>query len=140
LYICSHRATVTAQNISEALTTYYGATSARVHALSDKMLSELQKLQTSTAALPAHLQSSFSGLSDGVGQTIGELRSIITEADVPLNEKAKRLRSMVEDKVNPLLAGASVKVQEAIGYVQGSAGKKAGSMPNGTANGNGVHH
>lgn len=84
-----------------------------MQALSDKMLLELQRLQQSSAALPAHLQASFHGLSDGVAVTIGDLRGIVT-ADLPLNDKVLRLRATVEEKVQPLLESAAAAVQETL--------------------------
>ncbi|KAH8108779.1 hypothetical protein DFH11DRAFT_1631296 [Phellopilus nigrolimitatus] len=108
--ILVQRATATAQTISVTLSTSYDAATARVHALSDTMLSELHSLQASAAALPAHAQTSLSGLSERVGTVIGQVKDTL-RADAPVAEKLGQLRVTIEQQVKPLLAGASARAQ-----------------------------
>lgn len=137
----SQRASGTAQAISNALSTSYGAASAKVHALSDTMLTELHHLQTSAAQLPAQAQASLGGLTERVGTVIGDIKEVVA-ADAPVSDKLTRLREAVEHQVQPLLAGASARVQEVVGAVRAKTTKSAPGSPepNGVANGNGTAH
>jgi hypothetical protein len=112
-----HRATETAQTISELASSSITNAQTRIHALSDKMLVELQKVQSSTASFPTHLhsqlpphlqssiddiQASFTDLAASLGATISDLRNIVG-SDAPMGEKATKVAQEVRDKVSPLL-------------------------------------
>lgn len=75
------------------------------------MLTELQKLQSSTADLPASFQKSFPDLN----ANIQSLRETITAKDLTLNEKAHKIATEVRDGVNPLLEAVQQRVRELIG-------------------------
>ncbi|THH03165.1 hypothetical protein EW145_g6478 [Phellinidium pouzarii] len=125
------RATATAQSISSALSTSYSAAFARVHALSDTMLTELNNLQASAATLPATVQASLGGLTERVGGVIGEVKGVLS-SEAPVADKLAQLRATVEQQVQPLLSGATARVHDAMSAVRT---KSAPSSPHPTTNG-----
>ncbi|KZT07021.1 uncharacterized protein LAESUDRAFT_699384 [Laetiporus sulphureus 93-53] len=127
------RASETAHDISTLASTSYGTAQTKVHQLSDTMLAELQKIQATTAALPAHLQASFHDISTHLSSTIHDLSAIITSPD-PLQEKVHKLRDTVQERVNPLLEAATARVHDILGAVTGRAGEKE-AQAEGTAKG-----
>ncbi|OBZ67702.1 Perilipin-2 [Grifola frondosa] len=121
------RASATAESISSLATNSYGAAQVKVQGLSDTMLSELQKIQASTAALPSTLQSSFNDISTHLSSTITDLSAVLTSQD-PLPEKVHKVRDTVQERVQPLLDAAAVRVQEILGAVKGRLGEKEGQV------------
>lgn len=111
------------------------------------MLTELAHLQASAAALPAQAQASLGGLTERVGVVIGDVKAVLS-SDAPVADKLSKLRVAVEQQVQPLLAGATARVQGAVSAVRAKAEEVTKSSPkaatngtaNGTANGNGVAH
>jgi len=103
------------------------------------MLTELTSLQKSAAQLPAHAQAGLHGLSDRVGVVATDVNNIV-RSEAPVSEKLSKLREAVEQQVQPLLAGASAKVNNALNAVRGKTEETA-EKANGTANGmaNGSH-
>ncbi|THG94296.1 hypothetical protein EW026_g7150 [Hermanssonia centrifuga] len=114
------RATEAAQRVSTVASTSYGAAQEKVHAVSDVMLQELQKVQQSTAALPSQLQSSFNDISVHLSTTITDISTILTSPD-PLNEKVHKVRDTVQSRVTPLLEATSIRMQEILDSVRGKA-------------------
>lgn len=145
LYFLRHRAATTAQSISSALASSYGAASGRVHKLSDTMLAELAHLQTSAAALPAHAQASLGGLAERIAAVIADLTHVKNRSShpesgtIPDSESAvARLKEALEKQVHPLLAGATARVQGAVNAVVGT---KSPTLASESANGhNGAAH
>ncbi|TDL25105.1 hypothetical protein BD410DRAFT_837351, partial [Rickenella mellea] len=129
------RTSATAHSVTDTLASSYVAAMSQVHALSDKMLLELHRLQASTAALPSHLQAQLSGLS----ASAKDLSAIMT-SDAPLGEKITKLRNTVEERVTPLLEGAKEAVEGALKAVTGTTSEKTHEakekMTNGIGNGN----
>ncbi|KAI0765874.1 lipid droplet-associated perilipin protein [Trametes elegans] len=111
------RASATAHSLSELASTSYDAAQSRVHALSDTMLAELQKVQASTAALPATLQASFHDVSANLSATINELSTILTSPE-PLPDKVHKVRDTVKERVQPILDTATTRVQEILGALK----------------------
>ncbi|KAI0628605.1 lipid droplet-associated perilipin protein [Trametes polyzona] len=111
------RASATAHALTELASSSYGAAQSRVHTLSDTMVSELQKVQASTAALPATLQASFHDVSANLTTTINELSAILT-APEPLPEKVQKVRLTVQERVQPILDTATARVQEVLGALK----------------------
>ncbi|KAH9998650.1 hypothetical protein BJV77DRAFT_940445 [Russula vinacea] len=107
------RATETAKNIQNAASSSVVAAQAKVSTLSDTMVSELQKIQAATAALPSNLQASFKPVQEGIASTISDLSSVI-KSDLPVNEKVSKVRLTVQDHVTPVLETAAVRLQDAI--------------------------
>ncbi|CAL1698832.1 unnamed protein product [Somion occarium] len=128
------RAADAAQKVSEIASTSYGAAQERVHALSDVMLQELQRVQASTAKLPAAVQSSFRDLSASLANTIGELSAILTSSD-PIPDKVHRVRDTVQGRVEPVLEASAVRVQEILNVLLGKASEKSDQVQDAAANG-----
>ncbi|TFY74172.1 hypothetical protein EWM64_g9840 [Hericium alpestre] len=125
------RATETAHHIAELASSSIVAAQARAHSLSDVM--------ASTAALPAHLQSSFKPVQEGISSTITDLTEVL-KSDLPLNDKVGKLGTTVQERVKPVLEAASARVQETIKAVT-AAGKKEAEKENAAVvNGNGSAH
>ncbi|KAI0667254.1 lipid droplet-associated perilipin protein [Trametes maxima] len=122
------RASSTAHSISELASSSYGAAQSRVHTLSDTMLTELQKVQTSTAALPATLQASFHDVSANLTSTINELSAILTSPE-PLPEKAHKVRETVQERVQPILDTATARVQEILGALKARVSEDKSEAP-----------
>jgi hypothetical protein len=118
------RATQTAHTITDLASSSLANAQTRIHSLSDTMLQELQKLQTSTASLPKSLQSSFPDL----GATISEFHNIVTSKDITLNEKATKVGSEVRDRVNPLLEDAMKRVKELVGIATTKKNETVGQV------------
>ncbi|KAI0064245.1 hypothetical protein BV25DRAFT_1882239 [Artomyces pyxidatus] len=129
------RATQTAHDVSDLASSSIVAAQTKAHALSDVMLQELQRIQTSTAALPAHLQASFKPVQEGLSSTISDLSAVI-KSELPPQEKLSKIGDTVKEHVNPLLEAATLRVQEAIKAI---TAKKEEAKENVT-NGNGVNH
>ncbi|KAJ8508261.1 hypothetical protein ONZ45_g9457 [Pleurotus djamor] len=131
----------TAQSISDLTTSSLATAQERVHALSNTMLAELQKVQTSAHALSASLSTTASDLQAAIrsqasqippqfheqlaqfqkhfnesnatlNAAVVELKEIVA-ADVPLQDKVIKITSEVKGRVTPLLAA----LQESIAAV-----------------------
>jgi hypothetical protein len=112
------RAMDTAQAITQLASSSISSAQKRVHELSDTMLQELQKLQSSTASLSAslqstasstlhestsHIQHAYHDVSSHLSSTVSELSSIVTDKNLPLPEKVSRVGREVQEKISPLL-------------------------------------
>ncbi|KAI0331779.1 lipid droplet-associated perilipin protein [Cubamyces sp. BRFM 1775] len=139
--------TRSSSSLSELASTSYGAAQSRVHALSDTMLAELQKVQASTAALPGTLQASFHDISANLTSTINELSTILTSPE-PLPEKVHKVRDTVQERVQPILDTATTRVQEILGALKARVSEErtehqsvtttsGATTVNGVTNGNG---
>jgi len=148
------RASETAHDLSQLASTSYGTVQVKVQALSDTMLAELQKIQSTTATLPGAIQASFHDISQHLNEAISDLSAVITSPD-PLQEKVQKLRDTVQECVNPLLDAARARVQAILGLVKAQADEKAAtvesaangvvqngvaSLSKGKGNGNGNGH
>ncbi|EIW54800.1 lipid droplet-associated perilipin protein [Trametes versicolor FP-101664 SS1] len=142
------RASATASSLSELASSSYGAAQSRVHSLSDTMVAELQKVQASTAALPATLQASFHDVSANLTSTINELSAILTSPE-PVPEKVQKVRDTVQQRVQPILDTATARVQEVLGALKARVSEEKAELHqsatttsgattvNGVTNGNG---
>jgi len=104
----SQKAIDTANSIQGLASASFTGAQTRIHALSDSMLSELQKLQQSTAALPHTLQSTYPDIS----KTITDLRGIVTTPDMSVGDKVHRVAEEVRDGVRPMLEKLSQRISE----------------------------
>ncbi|KAI0690802.1 lipid droplet-associated perilipin protein [Cytidiella melzeri] len=135
------RAAEAAHRVSDVASTSYGAAHERVHAVSDVMLQELQKVQQSTAALPTQLHASFNDISAHLSSAITDISGILTSPD-PLNEKVGKVRDTVQQRVHPILEATSTRVQEILDSLRGKAVAEKEAPANGIdsathGNGNG---
>ncbi len=113
----------------------------RIHTLSDSMLVELQKLQTSSTEFSASLQNtlhssaahiqsqipqiqqSYADLTAAISATVGELSAIITTKDLPVQDKVTRVSKEVQDRVQPLLESVKKGVSEVLARSRGGGGQ-----------------
>ncbi|KAH9041175.1 hypothetical protein EDB84DRAFT_1231467, partial [Lactarius hengduanensis] len=107
------RAIETAKSIQDLASSGVVAAQAKVSTLSETMVTELQKVQAATAALPTNLQASFKPVQEKISGTISELSDVI-KSDVPVNEKVAKVRTTVQDSVTPVLETAAARLQDAI--------------------------
>lgn len=131
------KATETSHSISVLASSSITNAQTRIHALSDNMLAELQKLQASSTALAASLQNSatstlhnsttqlqtqippqvqeiYKEFSQRLTTTITDLRTIVSAKDLPLPEKVGRVGAEVREQVTPLLENLKATVSELI--------------------------
>ncbi|KAI0312171.1 lipid droplet-associated perilipin protein [Amylostereum chailletii] len=132
------RASVTAQNISTVASSSLDAAQTRVHTLSTKMLDELHKIQASTAALPAHLQSSFQPVQAGISSTIHDLSAVLT-SEAPLQDKVTKVAATVRERVTPVLDAAADAVRTVVKRVEAGAKPTPANGSTETPQANGAH-
>ncbi|KIJ15959.1 hypothetical protein PAXINDRAFT_99307 [Paxillus involutus ATCC 200175] len=102
----------------------------RIHALSDSMLQELQKLQQSTAALPQTLQSTYPDIS----KSVTDLRNIVTTPDMPVGDKVHRVGQEVKERVSPMLEKLAQRISDLVNILgTRKEGAKGDSGNNGHA-------
>ena len=97
-----------------------------VHALSDTMLTELQQVRATTAALPAHAQAALSDISQQLSSTITDL-TVILRSEEPVHAKVTKVKETVQERVQPILAAATARVQEMLSVVRTRLGEKTES-------------
>ncbi|KAI9456375.1 hypothetical protein BJY52DRAFT_1212958 [Lactarius psammicola] len=134
------RATETAKSIQTLASSGVVAAQAKVSTLSDTMVSELQKVQAATAALPTNLQASFKPVQEKISGTISDLSGVI-KSDLPVNEKVTKVRATVQDHVTPVLETAAARLQDAIRALtaRADAAKEGGATPS-AENGDDTSH
>ncbi|KAF8219643.1 hypothetical protein L208DRAFT_1448686 [Tricholoma matsutake] len=126
-FVIIQRATETAQSITQLASSSITSASTRIHSLSDTMLVELQKLQASTSAISASLQSqasqlqtqippqvqqTYAELSSSLSSAVTDFRAILTTKDLPLQEKVGRVGHEVQERVAPLLESFKKGISE----------------------------
>ncbi|KAF6762110.1 hypothetical protein DFP72DRAFT_1041544 [Ephemerocybe angulata] len=137
------RASETAQSINSLASSSFTSAQGRVHALSENMLAELQKLQSQTNALSTSIQSSiqtsksqlqtqlgpqiqqtYSELSTVFSTTIADLNEILRKKDTPLPDKVGLVGKEVRERVSPLLDAVKKGFAEIL-----ARGKEFASQP-----------
>ncbi|KIM45516.1 hypothetical protein M413DRAFT_8690 [Hebeloma cylindrosporum] len=127
----AQKASETASSISAVATSSVSSAQSRIHALSDNLLAELQKLHNSSISLSASLQSSlhdsaaqiqsqipqiqqsYADLTGALSSTVNELTTIVTTKNMSLQDKVTRVSKEVQHRVTPLLEA----VQRAVSQV-----------------------
>ncbi|EJD51175.1 hypothetical protein AURDEDRAFT_181955 [Auricularia subglabra TFB-10046 SS5] len=113
---------------------------ARVNALAESTRAELERLNATLRAMPAHLQQSLQPLQRQIAET-GDALGAVYRADGPASEKAGKALQTLRERVPPVtdqvVKLAKEGIAGAIAYVR-HAQEKAGDETNGHAvNGNG---
>jgi hypothetical protein len=152
--VIAQRASETAHSISTVAASSLATAQTRIHTLSDSMLAELQKLQTSSTELTASLQNtlhssaaqiqsqipqiqhSYADLTAAISSTVHELTAIVTTKDMPLQEKVTRVSKEVQDRVQPLLEAVKKGVSEVLARSKVAEAKATDAVTD-AANGNG---
>ncbi|KAJ7712732.1 hypothetical protein B0H16DRAFT_1342053 [Mycena metata] len=106
-----------ASQTADSITALASTANTRIHALSDSLLAELQRLQSSLAATGAQA-------SHDLNDTITSLHHIITTPDLPVKDKVMRVGAEVDYRVRPVL-----------NRLLGNAQRAAPTTVNGDANG-----
>ncbi|KAF9459671.1 hypothetical protein BDZ94DRAFT_1267751 [Collybia nuda] len=125
------RATDTAHAITNLASSSITQAQTRIHALSDNMLCELHKLQSTTASIsaslqesvhnsasqlqsqiPPQLQETYHELSNNLSASAAELREIIMKKDMPLQEKVGCVGHEVRERIAPLLEAVRKGIAE----------------------------
>ncbi|KAF8320488.1 hypothetical protein DL93DRAFT_2052703 [Clavulina sp. PMI_390] len=78
----------------------------RVHAASAGIMSEVEKVQSSAAALPSKVQTSTEPLQSQLSQTLVDLKTAL-QSEGPASQKAKQLASAVQNQIGPILEALS---------------------------------
>ncbi|KAF8633132.1 hypothetical protein AX17_004633 [Amanita inopinata Kibby_2008] len=156
------RAIDTAHAITHVASSSIVTAQNRIHNLSDTMLLELQKLQSSTASLSASLQTSaastlhdstsqiqsrippqiqqaYNDIATRLSSTVSELSSIITTKDLPLQEKVGRVGKEVREQVSPLLETIRKSVSEILARGKAEASGESSRSPSPFGGGSNGH-
>ncbi|KAG1748332.1 uncharacterized protein EDB91DRAFT_1113423 [Suillus paluster] len=104
------RATDTANAISTLASNQINNAQNRFYTLGENLVSELQKVQQSTAQLPQTLQATYPDVS----KTVTDLRNIITNPDMQFPEKFNRVGREVKERVSPLLEKLTQRIGELV--------------------------
>jgi hypothetical protein len=73
---------------------------AKVHNLSHSLIAELEKIQSTTASLPAQIQTTFKPLTDKIGSTLTDMKAVLTsqEEGVGVSEKASKVGAIIKER------------------------------------------
>ncbi|KAF9269560.1 lipid droplet-associated perilipin protein [Marasmius fiardii PR-910] len=118
-----HRSVETAQAVVSAANSSVALAQAHVHALSDNMIAQVQKLQCQLQELSGTLQSSAVAAYHNSSQQIpelqkslrdlsSELHNIMIAKDETIQEKASRAGNQVKERVAPLLETMKRNISE----------------------------
>ncbi|KAG9128227.1 hypothetical protein FRC07_002516 [Ceratobasidium sp. 392] len=97
------RATDTLYNLTNSVTSFSHESNVRAHQLSQGILSELESINHMVQSRKEALPGQYAALKEAVGATLGEVRGIINEANVPVGDKAVKVRDVVIGRVQPVL-------------------------------------
>ncbi|KAF8326850.1 uncharacterized protein EI90DRAFT_3281607 [Cantharellus anzutake] len=96
------KATEAVQILNFSLSALRADASTKVNSISQSILSELEKVQHSAAALPSHIQSSLQPLQAQLSSTLSALSSIL-QSERTTGQKASEVASTVQKDVGPVL-------------------------------------
>ncbi|CAE6520554.1 unnamed protein product [Rhizoctonia solani] len=97
------RATESLYNLTNGITNLSHQSSSRAHHLAQSVLAELESIQNMVQSRKEALPGQYAALKEVVGTTLSEVRGIIHETDVPVAEKAVKVRDAVISHVQPVL-------------------------------------
>ncbi|KAF9003150.1 hypothetical protein BDZ89DRAFT_967628 [Hymenopellis radicata] len=129
------KAMETSQNMSALASTSITSAKTRVHTLSETLLAELEKVQSSTAAMASSIQTSatttlhnsttqlqsrfppgaqemYTDVSQKLGTTINDLRTIMLTKDLSVQEKVGKMTHEVSVTVSPMLESLRTSVSD----------------------------
>jgi hypothetical protein len=77
----------------------------KIHGLTQGVIAELEKIQSTTASLPSHIQATFKPLTDEIGSTLLEVKSVVTAHDVQLtmSEKVSKVSGVLKEHIGPIV-------------------------------------
>ena len=97
------RATDTLYGLTSSVTHFSHESNARAHQLSQSILGELESIQKMIQSRKEALPGEYAALKEAVGATLTEVRGIVQETNVPVGEKAIKVRDVVIGRVQPVL-------------------------------------
>ncbi|KAF8604985.1 hypothetical protein BDV93DRAFT_470800 [Ceratobasidium sp. AG-I] len=97
------RATDTLYGLTNSITHFSHESNARAHQLSQSILGELESIQQMIQSRKEALPVEYAALKEAVGATLAEVRGIVQETNVPVGEKAIKVRDVVIGRVQPVL-------------------------------------
>ncbi|CAE6518207.1 unnamed protein product [Rhizoctonia solani] len=112
------RATDSLYNLTNGITNLSHESGARAHHLAQSVLAELENMQHMVQSRKEALPGQYVALKDAVGATLSEVRGIVHEADVPVSEKAVKVRDVVVARVHPVLQQVIEEGKKLIGRVK----------------------
>ncbi|KAG9104153.1 hypothetical protein FRC06_005045 [Ceratobasidium sp. 370] len=119
------RATDTLYNLTNAVTSFSHESNVRAQQLSHSMLSELEIINHTLLSRKEALPGQYAALKEAVGATLGEVRGIINEANVPVGEKAFKVRDVVIGRVQPVLQQVIEEGKKLVGRAEVEGEEKA---------------
>ncbi|PVG01417.1 hypothetical protein CPB86DRAFT_795099 [Serendipita vermifera] len=140
-------ATLTSQyhNVSAGISAYKGKgvelgkeAQAKVYDLSHALVAELEKIQSTTASLPAQIQTTFKPLTDKIGSALTDMKAVLTsqEEGVGVSEKASRVGAIIKERVGPIVEeGRTICVSAIDKFVAKKDEAAAAATDTSTANG-----
>jgi hypothetical protein len=77
----------------------------KVHALSQGVIAELEKIQATTASLPTQIQTTFKPLTDEIGTTLLQVKAVVTSQEEPLtmSEKVSKVSEVLKGHIGPIV-------------------------------------
>ncbi|KAF8680356.1 lipid droplet-associated perilipin protein [Rhizoctonia solani] len=97
------RATESLYNLTNSITGLSHESGARAHQFSQSVLGELESIQHLVVSRKEALPGQYSALKEAIGATLAQVRGIVHETDVPVTEKAVKVRDVVVARVQPVL-------------------------------------
>ncbi|CAE6429713.1 unnamed protein product [Rhizoctonia solani] len=97
------RATESLYNLTNSITNLSHESGARAQQFSQSILGELESIHHLVQSRKEALPGQYAALKEAVGATLSEVRGIVHETDVPVTEKAVKVRDVVIARVQPVL-------------------------------------
>jgi hypothetical protein len=97
------RATESLYNLTNSIANLPHESSTRAHQLSQSVLAELETIQQMVQSRKEALPGQYAALKEAVSATLAEVRGIVHETNVPVGEKAVKVRDVVIGRVQPAL-------------------------------------
>lgn len=101
--VYAQRATDTLYGLTNNVTHFAHESNTRAHQLSQSILGELESIQQIIQSRKEALPGEYAALKEAVGATLAEVRGIVQETNVPVGEKAIKVRDVVIGRVQPVL-------------------------------------
>jgi hypothetical protein len=76
----------------------------KIHGLTQGVIAELEKIQSTTASLPAHIQATFKPLTDEIGSTLLEVKSVVTnDAQLTMSDKVSKVSRVLKEHIGAIV-------------------------------------
>lgn len=112
------RATDSLYSLTNGVTSFSHESNVRLHQLSQSILAELEGIQHMVQSRKEALPGQYAALKEAVGATLTEVRGIVHETNVPVGEKAVKVRDVVIGRVQPVLQQVIEEGKKLIGHAK----------------------